>query len=321
MIAPLVTTSDFYAACYLISAIKFNFAIVPKAVPFDFLMQSVLRSDCQQANYRAISCVNLSAAEKTMMWQFEWNWLGYLWAFFVGFPLTYGTLLACVEGRDAARGNTPTGSVYGYYYLLIIGAAFAPVLGLLTIFIWDFKTALVLTGGALAWFALALPLRGITTHLVQRVDSAFPNLRKRQQDEYTVRGMVMDFVYASMPDDEYAGHLRSYVASHEETYQTALRERIAHDESFHALMKKNIPGMVFFLRQTADIEKERTFSVLHKDILSVTCNDSSDVRDMRLHYLSNPVLWPASLSTEAKRMRFEKRIQSFKADYLKQHPA
>lgn len=41
-IAPLVTTSGLYAVFYLISAVKFDVAIIPKAIPFDFLLQLIL---------------------------------------------------------------------------------------------------------------------------------------------------------------------------------------------------------------------------------------------------------------------------------------
>lgn len=82
-----------------------------------------------------------------MSWLFVWNWLGYLRGFLVFFPLTYATLLAITDGRDAARGNKPTGSVYGHQIMAILGVPGAAFLGLLTIFIWGWKTALLLAGG------------------------------------------------------------------------------------------------------------------------------------------------------------------------------
>lgn len=93
-----------------------------------------------------------------MTWQFEWNWLGYVWGFFVLFPLTYASLLAITAGRDAARGKTPTGSVYGHQIMVLLGMPSAVFLGLLTIFIWDWKTALMLAGGALVWSLLVFLL-------------------------------------------------------------------------------------------------------------------------------------------------------------------
>lgn len=92
------------------------------------------------------------------MWQFEWNWLGYVWAFLVGFPLTLGSVLAYSEGRDAARGRTPTGSLYGHYIAVLLGGFSSLFLGLLTLFFWGWMTALLLTGGALAWSVLMLLL-------------------------------------------------------------------------------------------------------------------------------------------------------------------
>ena len=100
-----------------------------------------------------------------MPWQFEWNWLGYVWGFLVLFPLTYASLLAISEGRDAARGKRPTGSVYGHQIMVLLGGLGTLFLGLLTIFFWGWITALMLSGGALAWSVLILFLFALVERL------------------------------------------------------------------------------------------------------------------------------------------------------------
>lgn len=100
-----------------------------------------------------------------MPWQFEWNWLGYVWGFFVLFPLTLASVLAISEGRDAARGKTPTGSVYGHQIMVLLGMFGAVFLGVLTIFFWGWKTALMLLGGAVAWSVLILFLFALVERL------------------------------------------------------------------------------------------------------------------------------------------------------------
>lgn len=100
-----------------------------------------------------------------MPWQFEWNWLGYVWGFLVLFPLTYASLLAVSEGRDAARGKTPTGSVYGHQIMVLLGGFGTVFIGLLTIFFWGWKTALMLSGSALVWCVLIFLLFALVERL------------------------------------------------------------------------------------------------------------------------------------------------------------
>lgn len=90
------------------------------------------------------------------MWQFEWNWLGYLWAFMVGFPLTIITFYAFPEGRWIEQGKQGAGHFSGIMMILVLPGIF--MLGLLTIFVWNWKTALGLAGGALAWDLLVAGL-------------------------------------------------------------------------------------------------------------------------------------------------------------------
>ncbi len=87
-----------------------------------------------------------------MTWLFEWNWLGYLWAILVGGPLAMATLFAYPEGKGIEQGKQGAGHFSGLMMFLVIPGMF--LLGLLTIFVWDWRTALWLTGGALAWDAL-----------------------------------------------------------------------------------------------------------------------------------------------------------------------
>lgn len=99
--------------------------------------------------------------------QFEWNWLGYVWGFLVLFPLTYASFLAISEGRDAARGKTPTGSVYGHQIMVLLGALGALICGSLTIFFWGWITTLILSGGVVVWGVLILLLFALVEHLLK----------------------------------------------------------------------------------------------------------------------------------------------------------
>lgn len=91
-----------------------------------------------------------------MTWLFEWNWLGYLWAIFVGAPLAMATLYAYPEGKWIEQGKQGAGMLTA---MMMVGSAAAAILfGLLTIFVWDMNTALWLAGGALVWVGLVFAL-------------------------------------------------------------------------------------------------------------------------------------------------------------------
>ena len=91
-----------------------------------------------------------------MTWQFEWNWLGYLWVFLVFGPLTYASLSALPSGINQARGrHRPLTSIAG---MLLIAAPSALLLDMLTAFVWNWKTTLNLWGIVLGWGVLIILL-------------------------------------------------------------------------------------------------------------------------------------------------------------------
>lgn len=90
-----------------------------------------------------------------MSWQFEWNWLGYVWAFLIGGALLVVALLLVGEiGSMVKTGYSTQGTpmMIGIMSMLVVSNSL--LLGLLTIFVWDFKTALWLGGGAVVLLAL-----------------------------------------------------------------------------------------------------------------------------------------------------------------------
>jgi len=104
-----------------------------------------------------------------MTWLFEWNWLGYLWAFFVGFPLMMvaGMFVGEVGSvKKTGHGQQGADIVISFMGMGLVSASF--LLGLLTIFVWDFKTALWLGGGGLALLALILAIAYVAIHLTLR---------------------------------------------------------------------------------------------------------------------------------------------------------
>jgi len=100
-------------------------------------------------------------------WLFEWNWLGYLWAFFVGFPLLF--VLGMFVGevvlmKKTGRGQQGADIVISFMGMGLVSSSF--LLGVLTVFVWDFKTALWLGGGGLALLALILAIAFLAMRLI-----------------------------------------------------------------------------------------------------------------------------------------------------------
>lgn len=91
------------------------------------------------------------------MWLFEWNWLGYLWTFSAaGVVLLIGGTLSgeVASRRETGRGQTGADIVVGFAIVGFVAASC--LLGVLTIFVWNFMTAILLVGGALCLLALML---------------------------------------------------------------------------------------------------------------------------------------------------------------------
>jgi hypothetical protein len=104
-----------------------------------------------------------------MTWLFEWNWLGYLWAFFVGFPL----LMVALMFADEVASMRKTG--YGVQGTTIVITIFSAgiaagslVLGGLTMLVWDFRTAIWLAGGALTLLVLIFGITYLSMRLIRK---------------------------------------------------------------------------------------------------------------------------------------------------------
>lgn len=99
--------------------------------------------------------------------QFEWNWLGYLWAFLVFGPLTYASLSAIPSGINQAKGRRrPLTSIAG---MLLIAAPSTLLLALLTAFVWNWKTTLNLSGIVVGWGILIILLINLGDALGKRL--------------------------------------------------------------------------------------------------------------------------------------------------------
>lgn len=102
-----------------------------------------------------------------MTWQFEWNWLGYLWAMLVFGPLTYASLSAIPSGIRKARGAYRPLTDMAVMFLIALPGSL--LLGLLTAFVWDWETALKLSGIVVAWAILIIILSWLASSLVERL--------------------------------------------------------------------------------------------------------------------------------------------------------
>lgn len=90
-----------------------------------------------------------------MTWQFEWNWLGYLWAILIGGQLSAltGIFLGVLVSIWKAEEDPLDGKkVIDMMALSIVGSSI--LLGLVTIFFWGFRTALLLVIGTSLLLAL-----------------------------------------------------------------------------------------------------------------------------------------------------------------------
>ena len=80
-----------------------------------------------------------------MAWQFEWNWLGYLWAILIGGQLSAlaGIFLGVLVSIWKAEEDPQDGKkVIDMIALSVVGSSI--LLGLVTVFVWDIRTALLL---------------------------------------------------------------------------------------------------------------------------------------------------------------------------------
>lgn len=104
-----------------------------------------------------------------MTWQFEWNWLGYVWAFLIGGALLLVALLLVGEIASMVKtGYSTQGTpmMIGIMSMLVVSNSL--LLGLLTIFVWDFKTALWLGGGAVTLLALLFAVAYLLITLLRK---------------------------------------------------------------------------------------------------------------------------------------------------------
>jgi hypothetical protein len=123
----------------------------------------------RNGQYKACGPAWLSTGKQLMTWLFEWNWLGYLWAFLVGFPLLmvagmfFGEVVSMMKTGDGEQGAD---MVIGIMTIGMISSSL--LLGLITIFVWDFKTALWLAGGCISLLALIFALAFFSMKLANR---------------------------------------------------------------------------------------------------------------------------------------------------------
>lgn len=262
-----------------------------------------------------------------MTWQFEWNWLGYVWAFLVGFPLAYSFVLAFAEGRAAAKGNTSSGTGNAAGIMVVIAIMGTPVLGLLTVFVWDWRTALWLTGGAVLWGALDVGLRiGVESGL-RRLEQAKTDKRWRahqlQQGELRGHNAVREFDAATDDgnnDEEYAVVLGEYLSSQDEEGRMVLQARLGDAPALHGTMLRTIREMSGLISRAGLRDHDVEYAAIAEHLLGRAQGDSPEVRAMRLHYLENAGRMDALQDGRAARELFRKRMQAFRATYLEQHP-
>lgn len=104
-----------------------------------------------------------------MTWQFEWNWLGYVWAFLIGGGLLVVALLFVGEIVSMAKtGSSAQGAPMMIGIMSMLTVSNSLLLGLLTIFVWDFKTALWLGGGAVTLLVLLLVVAYLLITLLRK---------------------------------------------------------------------------------------------------------------------------------------------------------
>ena len=261
-----------------------------------------------------------------MTWQFEWNWLGYLWAFLVGFPLAYGFALAFAEGRAAAKGNMPSGTGNGAGIMVVIAIGATPMLALLTVFVWDWRTALWLTGGAVALGALDVGLRGGVELGLRRLERAKTDkwwrAHQLQQGELRGRNAVCEFDAATddgNDDQEYAVVLGEYLSSQAEEGRVALQARLGEDPALHGVMLRTIREMSGLISRAGLRDQDAEYAAIAGHLLERAQDDSPEVRAMRLHYLENAGRLDSLQDGRAARELFRKRMQAFRATYLEQH--
>ena len=262
-----------------------------------------------------------------MTWQFEWNWLGYLWAFFVGFPLAFAFVLAIAEGRDAAKGKTQTGTGFGAWLFIALAVLPVCVLGLLTIFVWDSRTALWLSGGAVAWGALDLGLRAGVELGLRGLERAKTDkwwrAHRLQQGELRGRNAVREFdaaTDADNNDEEYAVVLGEYLSSQDEEGRVVLQARLGEAPALHGSLLRTIREMSGLISRAGLRDQDVEYAAIAEHLLARAQGDSPEVRAMRLHYLENAGRMDALQDGRAARELFRKRMQAFRATYLEQHP-
>lgn len=262
-----------------------------------------------------------------MTWQFEWNWLGYMWACIVGFPLAYGFALALAEGRAAAKGNTPSGTGKGAGIMIVVAILSTPMLALLTVFVWDWRTALWLTGGAVLWGALDIGL-GIGVELgLRRLERAKTDKRLRghrlQQGELRGRNAVREFDAAvddGNSDEEYVAVLGEYLSSQDEEGRVAFQARLGDDQALHSAMLRTIREMSGLISRAGLRDYDVEYAAIAEHLLARAQDDSAEVRVMRLHYLENAARMDELQDGRAARELFRKRMQAFRVAYLEQRP-
>lgn len=94
-----------------------------------------------------------------MTWLFQWNWLGYLWTILIGVQLTLlmGMMVRqAVSTRDDPDSHQDSDKRIDMMTLGIVCTSF--LLGLLTSFLWNFRTALWLLIGTCSLLAIIFTL-------------------------------------------------------------------------------------------------------------------------------------------------------------------
>lgn len=123
-------------------------------------------------------------------------------------------------------------------------------------------------------------------------------------------------------DDLLDNALIDYAESLEDAKRETLLSHLEKDETFYQAMSKALNEMAMLIAAAAVLDDSAEFNKRRKLVLFEARADSSDVRELRLHYLHhrNEVDMERLLRGDEEKARFDSRLQSFLQDYSQLHP-
>lgn len=126
--------------------------------------------------------------------------------------------------------------------------------------------------------------------------------------------------------DEDSMEMREAILEYAYFLDDAAREpfrlRLKNDPDFYACMCKVISEMSMLIASAAAMDEESEFRTLQSGLLFDSIKDTQEMRAMRLFYIKNggELDMERIMESEAERLRYMKRLESFLSFYLEIHP-